>query len=119
MEMMCNGEFRDKSPEDALDYLEHIAENAQHWDTIGTYESPVKPQPSGRGMFNLRKYYDLSGKYASLARKIGALETKKTEHVKTIQEVACHICNSNEHVTQKFSQHCQLCKIVFQTKLVT
>ena len=37
---MCNGEFKDKSPEDALDYLEHIAENAQHWDTIGTYESP-------------------------------------------------------------------------------
>ena len=28
MEMICNGEFRDKSLEDALDYLEHIAENA-------------------------------------------------------------------------------------------
>ncbi|KAK9212049.1 hypothetical protein WN943_001429 [Citrus x changshan-huyou] len=29
VEMMCNGEFRDKSPEDALDYLDYIAENAQ------------------------------------------------------------------------------------------
>ena len=27
VEMMCNGEFRDKSPEDALDYFEYIAEN--------------------------------------------------------------------------------------------
>ena len=59
VEMMCNGEFRDKSPEDALDYLEHIAENAQYWDTIGTYESPIKPQPSGRSMFNLREDHDL------------------------------------------------------------
>ena len=94
MEMMYNGEFRDKSPEDALDYLEHIAENAQHWDTIGAYESPVKPQPSGRGMINLKEDHDLSAKYASLARKIEALEIKKSEHVKTIREVACHICNS-------------------------
>ena len=98
--MLCNGEFRDKSPKDALDYLEHIAENAQHWDIIDTYESPVKPQPSGRGIFNLREDHDLSAKYTSLARKVEALETKKTEHVKTIQEVACHICNSKEHVTQ-------------------
>ena len=67
---MCNGEFRDKSPEDALDYLEHIAENAQHWDTIGTYESHVKLQPSGRGMFNLIEDHDLSPKYASLVKKL-------------------------------------------------
>ena len=30
IETMCNGEFRDKSPEAALDYLDYIAENAQH-----------------------------------------------------------------------------------------
>jgi len=46
VEMMCNGEFRDKSPEDALDYLDYIAENAQHWDTVGSYESSSKPQSS-------------------------------------------------------------------------
>ncbi|KAH9782741.1 MDIS1-interacting receptor like kinase 2 [Citrus sinensis] len=34
VEMMCNGEFRDKSPEDALDYLDYIAENAQYWDIV-------------------------------------------------------------------------------------
>ena len=51
-------------------------------------------------MFNLREDHDLSAKYASLARKIEALEIKKSEYVKTIQEVACYICNSNEHVTQ-------------------
>ena len=97
--------------------LEHIAENAQHQDIIGTYESPVKPQPYGRDMFNLREDHDLFAKYASLGRKVEALETKKTEHVKTIQEVACHICNSNKHLTQNCPTLLH-CKIVFQTKLV-
>ena len=82
--MFYNGQFKDKNLEDALDYLEHIAENEQHWDTIGTYESPVKSQASSRCIFNLKKDHDLSAKYASLTRKVEALETKKTEYVKTI-----------------------------------
>ncbi|XP_024043020.1 uncharacterized protein LOC112099781, partial [Citrus clementina] len=46
VEMMCNGEFRDKNPEDALDYLDQLAENAQHWDTVGTFELTNKQQSS-------------------------------------------------------------------------
>ena len=66
--MMCNGEFRDKSPEDA-----------QHWDTIGFYESSSKPQSSlsDGGMHNLREDHDFQAKFASLARKVEALESKK------------------------------------------
>ncbi|KAK9178211.1 hypothetical protein WN943_027401 [Citrus x changshan-huyou] len=69
--MMCNGEFRNKSPKDALDYLNYIAENAQHWDTVGSYESSSKPQssPSGGGMHNLREDHDFQAKFASLDRK--------------------------------------------------
>ena len=50
--MMCNGEFRDKNPEDALDYLDQLAENAQYWDTVGTFELTNKPQlsPSSGGI---------------------------------------------------------------------
>ncbi|KAH9801963.1 hypothetical protein KPL71_001215 [Citrus sinensis] len=70
--MMCNDEFRDKSPEDALDYLDYTAENAQHWDTIGSYGSSSKPQssPSSRGMYKLREDHDLQAKFASLTRKV-------------------------------------------------
>ena len=32
VEMMWNDEFRDKNPEDALDYLDQLIENAQHYD---------------------------------------------------------------------------------------
>ena len=44
--MTCNGEFRNKNLEDALDYLDQLAENAHHWDMIRTFELTNKPQPS-------------------------------------------------------------------------
>ena len=81
--MMCNGEFWDKNPEDILDYLDFIAENAQHWDTIEFYVSSSKTQ-LGRGMYNLKEYHDLQAKFASLARKVEALESKKNDHVKSV-----------------------------------
>ena len=42
---MCNGEFKDKDPNEALDYLELLAENTQNQDTAGRYEVPNKTQP--------------------------------------------------------------------------
>ena len=54
VEIMCNGEFKDKRSEGVLDYLDYIVENAQHWDTVSSYESSNKSQSSlsGRGMYN-------------------------------------------------------------------
>ena len=102
VEMMCNGEFRDKSPEDALDYLDYIAENAQHWDTVGSYESSSKPQssPFSGGMHNLREDHDFQAKITSLARKVKALELKKNDHIKSVQNISCYVCDSTDHSTQ-------------------
>ena len=102
VEMMCNGEFRDKSPEDALEYLDYIAENAQHGDTIGFYESSSKPQtsPSSGGIHNLREYHKFQAKFTSLARKVEVLELKKTNHVKSVQNISCYICDSTDHSMQ-------------------
>ena len=61
VEMICNNEFRDKNPEDALDYLDQLAENAQPWDTIGIFELTNKQQPSpfSGGVHNLREDHNL------------------------------------------------------------
>jgi hypothetical protein len=42
VELMCNGIFEDKDPNEAMEYLDLLAENAQNWDTIGTYKTPSK-----------------------------------------------------------------------------
>ena len=77
--MMCNGEFRDKNPEDALDYFNQLIENAQHWDTVGTFELTNKPQqsPSSGGSYNLREDHNLQAKFASLVKNVATLEIKK------------------------------------------
>ena len=100
--MMCNGEFKDKSPEDALEYLDYIAENAQHWDTFGFYEPSSKPQSSlsGGGMYNIRENHDHQAKFASLARKVIVLELKKNDHVKSFQNISCYVCDSTNHSMQ-------------------
>ena len=64
-EMMCNGEFRDNNSKDALDYLDQLAENAQHWDIVGTFELTNKPQPSPSNgeIHNMREDHDLQAKF--------------------------------------------------------
>ena len=53
---MCNGTFEDKDHNEAMEYLDLLAENAQNWDTTSTYEAPIKTQPhtSTGGIYNLR-----------------------------------------------------------------
>ena len=45
VELMCNGTFEDKEPNEAMEYLDLLAENAQNQDTTDTYEAPSKTQP--------------------------------------------------------------------------
>ncbi|KAL3583078.1 hypothetical protein D5086_017410 [Populus alba] len=67
VELMCNGTFEDKDPDEAMEYLDLLAENAQNWDTT--------------------------------AKKVEALELKKSGQLKSIQEIMCQICETNEHST--------------------
>ncbi|KAH9649119.1 hypothetical protein KPL70_025870 [Citrus sinensis] len=103
VEMMCNGEFRNKNPKDALDYLDQLAKNAQHWDTIETFELKNTQQPSlsSGGIHNLREDHDLQANFASSVRKVEALEHKKSDQLKFVQEITCNICSSNDHFTQQ------------------
>ena len=39
---MCNGEFLDKEPSDALDYLDHLAENSQSWHGNNPSEGSIR-----------------------------------------------------------------------------
>ena len=101
VELMCNGTFEDKDPNEAMEYLHLLVENAENWDTTGTYEAPSKTQPqtSSGGMYNLREDHDLLAKFASLARKVEALELKMSGQLKFFQEIVYQICETNEHST--------------------
>ena len=50
-------------------------------------------------MYNLKENHDLHLKFASLAKKVEALELKKNGQLKSVQEIVCQICETNEHST--------------------
>jgi len=50
-------------------------------------------------LYNLGEDHDLQAKFASLARKVEALELKRSGQLKSIQEIVCQICETNEHST--------------------
>ena len=84
VELMCNETFEDKDPDEAMEYMDLLAKNAQNQNTTGIYQAPGKTQPntSSGGMYNLREDHDLQAKFASLARKVEALELKKKWSIK-------------------------------------
>ena len=101
---MCNGTFEDKDPDEAMEYMDLLVENAQNQDTTSTYEAPGKTQPhtSSGGMYKLREDHDLQVKFASLARKVEVLELKKSGQLKSVQDIVCQICETNEHSTNDY-----------------
>jgi len=46
-------------------------------------------------MYNLREYHDLQAKFTSLARKVEALELKKSGQLKFVQDIVCQLCETN------------------------
>jgi len=101
---MCNGTFKDKDPNEAIEYLDLLAKNAQNSDTTDTYKAPSKTQPhtSSGGMYNLKEDHDLQAKFASLARKVEALELKKNGQLKSVQDIVCQIYETDEHSTNDY-----------------
>jgi len=105
---MCKGTFEDKDLNEAIEYLDLLAENAQNWDTTCTYEAPHKTQPhtSSGGTYNLREDHDLQTKFASLTRKVEALELKKSGQLKFVQDIVCQICETNDCPTLPSFKEC-------------
>jgi hypothetical protein len=50
-------------------------------------------------MYNLSEDHDLQAKLASLARKVEALELKRSGQLKSVQEIMCQIYETDEHAT--------------------
>ena len=102
VEMMCNGEFLNKDPNE--DYFDLLAENAQSWDTTETFDrSRASTNPSGGGKYQLKEDDDLSARVASLTRKLEAMELRKVNGINTMPKIdeVCRICETMEHSTNQ------------------
>ena len=105
VEMMCNGEFLNKDPDEAFDYFDLLAENAQSWDTTDTLDrSRASTKPSGVGKYQLREDDDLSARVASLTRKLEVMELREVNGINTVPKIdeVCRIFDTMEHSTNEY-----------------
>ena len=107
IDMMCNGEFLNKDPDEALDYFSTLAENAQSWDVKDPNDVPRtlpgSSQSQRGGIYDLKDREDLLSQISKLSRKVDTLEVGKRQEVSQVSRIkeTCAICGGVEHSTSE------------------
>ena len=90
IEMMCNGQFDQKTPDEAWEFLELMAKNAQKWaSSEGVDHSRGLNQYSkGGGIYQVNNQIDIQAKLTTLMREVEALSFGKNKDTVMV----CGIC---------------------------
>ena len=114
IQMMCAGEFYEKSAREVIQLFETIAENARTWDTNTSIDTAkVHSTSGGGGIHHLRENDELQAKISNLTRKLEAIEMKKVNEVTSVPQVPsvptgprveepCIICDDPTNSTISF-----------------
>ena len=102
VEMMCNGEFLQKDPEEAFEYLNELAEKAHTWTGPSAIDSTSRSWLAG--IYQLREEDSLKAQIECLTRQIEALKTKESRGIHMIaraeSQEPCFICGGVEHLVK-------------------
>ena len=111
IQMMCAGEFYEKSAKESIQFFDTIAENARTWETNTSLDTAkVHSTPTGGGIHHLRENDNLQAKIDNLTRKLEVIELRKVNEVTIVPQVpsvpmgskveeACIICDDPTHST--------------------
>ena len=104
LETMCGGDFLSKNPDEAMDFLNFVAETSKGWDEPNPREvDRFKPPVNQRGgMYALSEDMELKAKVSTLARRLEELERKRVHEVQAVTESHaqvknCFNCQSTDH----------------------
>ena len=104
LETMCGGDFLRKNPDEAMDFLNYVAETSKAWDEPNPREADrMRPSVNPRGgIYSLAEDVELKAKLSILARKVEELEGKRLHEVQAVIEVPpqtkpCFNCQSTGH----------------------
>ena len=107
---MCGGDFLNKNSEEAMDFLNYVAETSKAWDEPNPREvERMRPATSSRGgMYSFPEDMEVKAKLSTLARRLEELEMRNQHEVRTVAETLvpnnlCFICQSIENL----GEHCQ------------
>ena len=74
----CGGDFLSKHPDEAMDFLNYVAETSKGWDEPNPREMErMRPPVNQRGgMYALSEEMEMKARISTLARKVEELEGK-------------------------------------------
>ena len=92
LETMCGGDFLSKHPEEAMDFLNYVAETSKGWDEPNPRDvEKMRPSAHPRGgIYALYEDVEMKAKISTLARKVEELEGKRLHEVRAVTENLAH-----------------------------
>ena len=88
LETMCGGDFLSKHPDEAMDFLNYVAETSKGWDEPNPREMErFRPPVNQRGgMYALTDEMEMKARLSTLARKVEELEGKQLHEVHAVTD---------------------------------
>ena len=88
LETMCGGDFLSKHPDEAMDFLNYVAETSKGWDEPNPRElERFRPPVNQRGgMYALNDEMEMKARLSTLARKVEELEGKQLHEVQEVTD---------------------------------
>ena len=110
LETMCGGDFLSKHPDEAMDFLNYVAETSKAWDEPNPREAE-RSRPSNHqrgGIYALSEDTEMKAKLTTLTRRLEELEMRSQHEMQAVNELpasqpSCFNCQSNSHP----GEHCQ------------
>ena len=88
LETMCGGDFLSKHPDEAMDFLNYVAETSKGWDEPNPREIErfMPPVNQRGGMYALNDEMEMKARLSTLARKVEELEGKQLHEVQAVTD---------------------------------
>ena len=111
LETMCGGDFLSKHLDEAMDFLNYVAETSKAWDEPNPREvKKMRPSTHQRGgIYALSEDTEMKAKLTTLTRRLEELEMRNQHEVQEVIELpashpACFNCQSSSHL----GEHCPM-----------
>ena len=90
LETMCGGDFLRKNPDEAMDFLNYVAETSKAWDEQNPRKTDrMRPPPNQRrGIYSLSEDMEIKAKLSTLTRRLEELEIRNQHEVRAVTEAS-------------------------------
>ena len=102
IEKMCNGEFLQKDPDEAMEYLIDLAEKSHTWSEPSATDGTSRSRPIG--IYHLREEDNLKAQVENLTKQLEALKSQGGRGIYMVVRVEssnpCFVWGGEDHQAQ-------------------